>query len=210
VESSLHSILYDIFDERDDGIDTIALGFGPLYRSFVGAHADGDALTSIFSFAVPLKAENPGAASAIDGLLEAQDITGPGMDIWAATETNDAGVVDVLPLYKEAVVDGGPVTVCSNDQFGTFNRLGVRQFVRFEATAAGLHRFTAVGAEGTDPDLVLYRRGLVKISETAVPDREVFTFELEPGPHVLEVYEFDNLLAPGQGRTCFDVTVEAT
>jgi len=100
--------------------------------------------------------------------------------------------------------------VCSNDQFGTFNRLGVRQFVRFEATAAGLHRFTAVGAEGTDPDLVLYRRGLVKISETAVPDREVFTFELEPGPHVLEVYEFDNLLAPGQGRTCFDVTVEAT
>jgi hypothetical protein len=210
VETSLHSIIYDLYDDRDDGDDVIALGFGPLYRTFVGAHAGSEALTSIFSFATPLKIENPVAASAIDGLLEAQDIVGPGMDIWATSETNDAGAMDVLPVYREAVVGGGPVTVCSNDQFGTFNRLGLRQFVRFDVTVAGPHRLTAVGAVGTDPDLVLFSRGFVTISESAVQDREVFTFELEPGPHVLEVYEFENLFEPGQGRTCFDVTVEAT
>jgi hypothetical protein len=209
VESSIHSVLYDLYDDRDDGVDNVALGFGPLYRTFLGAHSDSEAVTSIFSFATPLKSDNANAASAVDALLEAQNIVGVGMDIWAGTETNDAGAADVLPVYTDAVVGGGPVTVCSNPQFGIFNRLGVRQFVRFEATSPGPHRMSAVGGTGTDPDLVLFRRGFLAISETAVADREVFTFVLETGTHVLEVYEFDNLFAPGQGRTCFDVTVEA-
>jgi hypothetical protein len=209
VESSIHSILYDLYDDRDDDFDTVALGFGPLYRTFVGAHADSEALTSIFSFATPLKSDNENAASAVDALLEAQNIVGVGMNIWAGGETNDAGVADVLPVYTDAVVGGGPVTVCSNPQFGLFNRLGVRQFIRFEATSPGPHRMSAVGGNGTDPDLVLFRGGFLAISETAVADREVFTYVLETGAYVLEVYEFENLYAPGQGRTCFDVTVEA-
>ena len=93
---------------------------------------DSVAPASIFSFATPLKAGNPSAASAIDALLERQDIVGVGMDVWGSTETNDAGVDDVLPVYTPGSIDGPPVTVCSNPQFGTFNRTGVRQYLRFD------------------------------------------------------------------------------
>ena len=193
-----------------DGVDATSLGFTPIYEILTGTFADSDALTSIFSFATPLKEANPAAAASIDALLEAQDIVGVGMDSFGSTETNDAGVGDVLPVYHDAVVDGAPVTVCSNPQFGTFNRLGVRQYLRFVAGTAGTHRFTAVGTGGSDPDLVLHRRGDQTVSESALSDREVFTFQLEQGTYVLEVYEFENLFTPARGRTCFDVTVEAT
>ncbi len=131
------------------------------------------------------------------------------MDIWGSTESNDAGVDDVLPVYARSAVGGPPVTVCSNPQFGTFNRLSVRQFVRFDVDEPGRYRFTATGTGGTDPDLVLFRRGFLIISEEPDPDLEEFVFELESGEHVLEVYEFGNLFSPARGRTCFDVTVEA-
>ena len=55
---------------------------------------------------------------------------------------------------------------------------------------------------------MIYRRGFLAISESSQPDREVITFDLDNGVHVLEVYEWENLFSPGRGRTCFDVTVE--
>jgi hypothetical protein len=207
-ESSVHSVLYDIYDDADDGIDAVNLGFTPIYETLTGAHADSVALTSIFSFATPLKAGNPSAASAIDALLERQDIVGVGMDVWGSTETNDAGVDDVLPVYTPGAIDGPPVTVCSNPQFGTNNRLSVRQFVRFDVDRTGRYRLTAVGADDSDPDLVLFRRGFLVISQGPDPGREEFLFELESGEHVLEVYEYGNVVDLDAKRTCFEVTVE--
>lgn len=207
-ESSVHSVLYDLYDDRSDGVDGTSLGFAPIYETLTTALAETVALTSIFSFAVPLKDANPDEASAIDALLEGQDIVGVDMDIWGSTETNDAGGEDVLPVYHDVGVDRGPVTVCSNPQFGTFNRTGVRQYLRFDVDLPGNHRISAFGSGDSDPDIVIYRRGFLTISESDQPDREVITFDLDNGVHVLEVYEWENLFSPGRGRTCFEVTVE--
>jgi hypothetical protein len=207
-ESSVHSVLYDLYDDAADGVDATSLGFAPIYETLTTALADSAALTSIFSYAVPLKEANPDDASAIDALLEVQNIVGVGMDIWGSTETNDAGGEDVLPVYHDVGVNGEPVTVCSNSQFGTFNRTAVRQYLRFDVDLPGSHRISASGSGGSDPDIVLYRRGFLAISESSQPDREVITFELDNGVHVIEVYEWENLFSPGRGRTCFEVTVE--
>ena len=79
-ESSVHSVLYDLYDDRSDGVDGTSLGFAPIYETLTTALAETVALTSIFSFAVPLKDANPDEASAIDALLEGQDIVGVDME----------------------------------------------------------------------------------------------------------------------------------
>ena len=207
-ESSVHSILYDVYDDEDDGVDVVSLGFGPLYDTMTRDQATSAALTTIFSLIPPLKQAEPGDAAGIDALVEEQRIDSVNMDIWASTETHDLGAADVLPVYTDADLDGGNVTVCSNPQFGSFNGLGVRQFVRFEIGGSGRYRVTAQGPDDSDPDFAVYDTGLIAVSESAMPGREVFTSELDPGEYVLAVYEFGNLFSPTSGRTCIDVSVE--
>ena len=207
-ESSVHSILYDVFDDQDDGVDVVSLGFGPLYDAITTDQATSAALTTIFSLIPPLKLAEPGDVAGIDALVAEQQIDAVDMDIWASTETHDLGATDVLPVYADANLDGGAVTVCSNPQFGSFNGLGVRQFVRFEIGGSGRYRLTAEGPADSDPDFAVYNVGLIAVSESAVPGREVFTSDLDPGEYVLAVYEFGNLFSPNSGRTCIDVSVE--
>jgi hypothetical protein len=138
-ESSVHSMLYDIYDQSADGQDATAAGFGPLWEGMTGWHADTEALTSLFSLVPGLKERLPADAANIDTLLAGQTIKGPTMDIWASTETNDAGRgSDVLPVYTDlAVGNPTPVQVCTIDDFGSFNRLSNRRFLAFDVSESG-------------------------------------------------------------------------
>ncbi|MBN1237057.1 MAG: hypothetical protein JXB36_01075 [Gammaproteobacteria bacterium] len=140
---------------------------------------------------------------------------------------------DVLPIYNDVVVNGAPVEVCSTDDYrsedtGSVNKLGSRAFLRLTASG-GVHTFTAsttVVPDGAsaDPDMRLHRRGVIHVSDESPEDAapvcaangvseqcETFSRELEPGQHVLEVYEWTNTSSssefPPIGRTCFDVTI---
>ena len=207
-ESSVHSILYDLFDDVADGVDSVALGFGPIYRILTGELADTEAVTSLFSFIPSLKADQPALAANIDLIVEGQDIVSSDMDIWASTETNDAGNADVLPVYTSGQVDGPSVNVCSIARFGTFNGLSVSRFIRFQVPSAGRYRIDALGPAGSDPDLVLYDQGFLAVFDSEVNGRETANVQLDAGAHVLEIYEYVNLDTPAAGRTCFDVTVQ--
>ena len=54
-EGSVQSILYDIYDTVDDGVDNVSLGFQPIYDVLVGSQKTTEAFTSIFSFSKYLR-----------------------------------------------------------------------------------------------------------------------------------------------------------
>lgn len=214
-EFSVQSILYDLFDAANEGVDSLTLGFAPIYAALTASQRDTLALTSIFTFIPPLKAAHPALAANIDALVMEQMIDSVGMDELGSTETNDAGNGDVLPVYEPIGIGSGSVNVCSlgggenpPQDYGSVNKLGNARFLRFTVSAAGSYAFTATGAPGTDPDLVLHQRGTIAISDGVASGLETFSRQLAPGDYVLEVYEFRNITGDPRGETCFDVSVQ--
>lgn len=213
-EGSVQTILYDFYDTAADGVDAIELGFAPLYDLFVGDHASSTTLTTIFSFVTALKQANPASASAIDAIVAGQDIVAVTMDAHGSTETNDANRgADVLPVYATLQTAARAVEVCSLGgtgfgDFGTYNKLSNRRFLRVSVAASGAFRFTAVGPAGSDPDLILHQRGILEIAQLDSDRDQTLERTLAAGDYVLEVYEYSNTTDFPRGRTCFDVTME--
>jgi hypothetical protein len=216
-EQSVQEILYDLFDADADGVDNINLGFDPLYDVFVNTQRTTPAVTSIFSFIDGLKLARPQDAAAIDALLASQVIDSV-VDAYGTGETNagSPASADVLPIYKSLNV-GATTQVCSDNDYGTINKLGVHGLLRFTASANADYQFTATAViippgillGDADPDMVFYDRGRVQIEDSITPTTEVLTRSLTAGEeYVLDVYEFANTTPSGSiGRTCFDVSV---
>jgi hypothetical protein len=240
-EFSIHEILYDIFDAAQDlqqgtGVtDNVNLGFAPIFDVFVNVQRMNPVITSLFPFMNAIKARNASSVAAIDALLGVHDIE-PIVDDYGSTENNagNPASADVLPIYTQLTVNGGPVNVCSTDDFssnftGSINKLGSRRYLRFATVVAGNHTMTATTTsapanEITDPDMVLHRAGPLWVSDDAptaacVPGAlgqcaESFSRPLPGGTeYFLEVHEWTNTNAsddpnnPPIGRACFDVEV---
>jgi len=98
-ECSVQSILYDLFDGADDGLDTISHGFSPIYDVLTGAQKTTSAMTSLFSFIKSYKDNNGLSANEIDTLVGGQNID-PITDIYGDSEiSNNPGQTDQLPIY---------------------------------------------------------------------------------------------------------------
>ena len=231
-ECSIGEILYDLYDDVDDGADAISMGFGPIYDVLTGAQSTTDGLTSIFTFASYLRDENPADVAAINALLLAENISGGngGIDLYGDAETNDGaadGVTetgDVLPLYSEIQIGGASVTdLCSNADQGDYNKLSNRRYLRFAVAAPASYRIRVdatptrpVGAT-VDPDFAIYgRNGFVFADTGAANEFEQSDVVLAPGNYVLEIWDDNNIsfaAAPGilvPGRYCQDATISAT
>jgi hypothetical protein len=235
-ERSVHEIIYDLYDSDQDSLeDDLALGFAPIYAVLTNGHADSVALTSIFSFVDALKSELPAETATIDAIVGTQNI-GTVEDAYGSNETNSGSPAngEVLPIYYDIAVNGGPVSdVCSTNDFssattGAQNKLGSRQFLKFNVSAPGPHVISAratfiPSGQSADPDMVLHRRGSFAVSEqppvancTIAPSaqqcQENLSVTLPAGDYVLEVYEWTNTepessATPPIGRTCFDVEI---
>ena len=235
-EESIQGILYDLFDASQDTVqDRLAMGFGPLYDVLANEQRDSVALTSLFPFIHELKnSRGLAEATLIDDLVATQVISAItdeyGSDRSNPSSPNDS---DVLPIYTDIVVNGGPVhDICSSDVFGaslieteSVNKLGSRRFLKFMATTTGTHTFSAVTTvvpegEDSDPDMELHQRGPLlpfplvdPPGKSGLANIESFSWPLTPGDYVLEVYEWTNTNArndpdsPPIGRTCFDVEI---
>jgi len=166
-ESSVQSILYDIYDTTNEAGDTISLGFAPIYNVLTGAQKVTPAFTTIFSFGSAIKAENSNASSGINTLLNAQDIVGNTMDIYGTTETNNAGNQNVLPVYTAVAADGiASNELCSIADFSpdkAGNKLSTFRFIRFAAEESLNYRFTiapsGIDVAQSDPIVFVYRNG---------------------------------------------------
>ncbi len=209
-EQSVQEILYDLFDANADGVDSIELGFGPIYDVFVGEQRNTRALTSVFSFIDGLKAARPQDAAAIDALVANQQIDSIA-DAFGSGETNagNPASADVLPVYKTINV-GAPVQVCSDNDYGTGNKLGVRGFVRFAAGADGDYEFSVTEVvvppgQTATPVLEFFDQGSDAI---AVADSRLTRTLVGGTEYVLSVHESLNATSSSSiGRTCFSVSV---
>ncbi|MCJ7556644.1 MAG: hypothetical protein MUP90_06990, partial [Gammaproteobacteria bacterium] len=156
----------------------------------VGPQMATQSLTTIHSFSTFLRDQNPGSQAGLVDLLNYHSIvSGVSLDIWGTNETNSASSRtdgldplvrnSILPLYKQGLAFGSPVTVCVDvyPLEGDYNKLGNRQFLRFTVPSNGNYQITATttsvppgitfpapavcpdGAVCPDPDMVLYNQG---------------------------------------------------
>jgi hypothetical protein len=216
-EGSVHSLVWDLYDTAADGVDNVALGYKPMFEVLTGAMNSTPALTSIYPFVAALKARAGAPVAGINALLGSQDIAAT--DEWATGESNDGGVPEALPVYTSISI-GGTQLVCGVTTAGSINKLGNSLFLRFTLGSA---RSVTIRAQYTatsslapftpapDPDLVLYRSGLLDFSDFTNPDgSETLTRPLEAGEYVIEVYEYSHVdpsASQRRGKTCFNVTV---
>ena len=207
-ESSVWSILWDLYDNAADANDNVALGFAPLWNVLVNEQRTTPALTSIFSFISALKGAQPASAANIDTLIAAQNITGTGMDAFGSTETHVPTPVfstAALPIYTTIASSGMSATVLSVDDAGHYNTLGNHRFVRFQKNAVG-NLAVSVTSAGTDPDAYVYRNGILILASEGAAN-ENFTIS-GTGTFVFDVYECANGCFTVQGTPGdYNVTV---
>lgn len=212
-ESSVQSLLYDFYDADDDGTDTTSLGLGPIYQVLVNEQKDSSALTSIFSFATALKANNAGASTNISALLDAQNIVGSSIDEYGTTETNNAGnATGVLPVYSSLTIGGGTQNVCTETQYGKPNKLSIFRYLRVTIASAGMYQIQASRTSSaygdTDPDFQIFKDGSqLFVGQSAVLNQETQTFSLSPGEHIIVLHDFNARSGNGNGQACFNVSI---
>lgn len=217
-ELSVMKIVYDLWDDAVDGVDTVSIGFAPIYDVMTGEQADTPAFTSIFSFAEALTRLYPQHLDFVDALLAAEDITAGGITAYGDSETNDGpgSPTDVLPVFSAVIPDGTTMNICSNRQFDANvdgNKLSEYRFLRMRLDAAARLEFEILtnpietGADDpdddhdqSDPDILIYRAGQLQNQlEDGLPqglsgdaNQEIFTTPnaLAAGDYVMSLVEF--------------------
>jgi PKD repeat protein len=217
-EASVHSLVWDLYDAQADGVDTVSIGFGPMYQALRDELRTGTALTSVYPFTAALQSRLPAQAGAIGTLMQDRQVFGSGP--FGAGESNAGTVSTALPVYTDVALNGSAQRVCTSRAAGTYNKLGNRVFLRF---SLGAPRTVSIRADYTstgstspftptpDPDIVLFRGGFLAISEASTANTETLTRALEPGDYVVEVYEYSHADSSGtssrRGVTCFNVSI---
>ena len=214
-ESSVWSIIWDLYDGAADGNDSIALGFAPIWNVLIGPQRDTPAFTTIFSFVAALKVARPGDAGPINTLVSAQNIDATNIDAFATGETHvptNLSAADVLPLYTTVTASGAPVVVRNIDNAGTYNKLGNHRFMRFTPNINGSVNvsLSSSNTNNADPDFWLYRSGdILLIEDDGPPQPETGTVSVTAGTtYVLDVYDCANGCSTEQGVAGdYDLTV---
>lgn len=204
-EFSVGEILWDLFDGTNDGADTIEMGFGPIYSVMTDEQRNTEAMTSIFSFATALKADNPASTAGINALLTGESISGT--DAFGTGESNDGGIAAALPVY-ETISVGDTVQVCSRNGDSSRNKLGFRRLLRMNMPSSGARSISVTGPADSDPDIYVYRNGsIVAVSDGSDPGSELLPAEVfAAGLHIIEVYDY-NIPVAG---SCLNVSVSGT
>jgi PKD repeat protein len=214
-ESSIYTLVWDLYDVPADANDAVQLGYGPLFTVFRNELRTGQALTSIFPLIAGLKAQAGAPVGGIDAIVAARGIRAPDIDAFGSTETNSGGVQDALPLYTDVAVNGAAVQVCGNASAGVYNAVGNRRFLKFSVTGARTLTIRVTsndpGAPTPDPDFALYGDGTVQFAESPDENVELAEFDVQGGDYVLEVYEYNHIDTsaepPLRGRTCMNVSI---
>jgi hypothetical protein len=215
-ESSVWSILWDLYDNVPDGADNVALGFQPIWNVLINEEKNTHAFTSVFSFLKALKADNPASAAAINTLIAAQNIDGANLDEYGAGETHvptPVAPAAALPLYTPITVGGGPVVLRNVDDAGTYNTLGNHRFLRFTLNAPRTITITATSSNpnNADPDFDVFRDGgtFVISGADGPPQPETETINNAPaGDYLIDVYDCANGCGGEQGTPGdYDITV---
>ncbi|WP_019530350.1 hypothetical protein [Dasania marina] len=211
-ESSVFKIIYDLFDpDEGSGFDRLNFNFSQLYSSLV-AIKNTKAMVSIYSYIDRLKTDNAGDAAAIDTLIANESLVVN--DKYGTSQPLPTGLVannndDVTPVYKTATV-GANTSVCSNTQFGAFNKLSVARYVKFNAPSSRSYTLSLSPTNNGKPVIEVYKSGsYIGGGERSTPSVLSFTLTMSSGEHVFAIYDGDNILDDAQSnvRKCFTLRV---
>jgi hypothetical protein len=214
-ESSVWSILWDLYDSNADANDNVALGFQPMWNVLINEQKTTHAFTSIFSFITALKAANPASAAAINTLVAAQNIDATNVDAFGTGETHFPSTVPAiaaLPLYTSITVGGGPVVLRNVNDAGTYNTLGNHRYLRFTLLSARTITISlsSSNAANPDPDFLVYRNGVfVQAGQDPPPQPETETItNAAAGDYLIDAYDCANGCNPTEGTPGdYDLTV---
>lgn len=187
-EASVQSVIYNFY--RSD-LNKVARNFSDIFTVFTEPnYLFSDALLSIYVFAEQLRASFPAQAANFNSLLLGQNIEITNR--FGDGESNSGGYAAALPIYKILPLDNSQVNLCSSNTVGTYNKIGVAQFLLLNVASAGNYTLsvqeTIPDSGVSDPDLYLYRRGnLIALAESSRVDGESLTHNLSPGIYVLEL-----------------------
>ncbi len=212
-ESSVQSIIYDLYDADLDNVDNLNLGYAPIHEVLISdAYINNDYLISIFPFANILKNQQPeNIDNAINNLLNYHQIYGSGDNGFG--ETNNGGINSTLPVYKEISANSSPIEVCYNNNKGNLNKLGNRDFILFEVQSAGIYQINlspkGILSATTDADLSIHKFGTSIGNDYSVQNNgsAYLNIYLTTGKHIIEtgVWDPDQTLA--LGSYCFELEV---
>lgn len=239
-EVSVATVIWDLWDDADDGVDTGSIGLGPIYETMVGPHRTSDGFATLFSFATGLRGMlDAEGAALLDALLaREQVVAGAALDTWAGNESNDAGVSqDALPLYVPYTADGSVINVCVNNELDGFarhgNNVGSNRYLRIAVPADDEYDVSVVtttptaptadpdDADYSDPDIYIYRgdgpedvaAGSTDTVQNAEPVfRTPVLFADETYIAFVEERRYEDRLAAATfpQRVCFDVSLAPT
>jgi K319-like protein len=224
-ESSVWSILWDIYDLVPDTGDSVTLGFIPMWTVLTGDQRNTPAFTTIFSFITALKTQNNSSAAAIDTLVSAQNINSAGINAFATNENNfpTPGVPQLaaLPIYTTATVGGAATVLRTVNDAGptptdrSGNKLGNHRFIRFMGTGNNVTiTANSTSALPHDIDFIVYRSVPFDFWRSAVDPpaaTEVLTMPTAAAEYLIDVYDCANGCDPSEGTPGdFDLTVTIT
>jgi len=208
-ESSVQRIIYDLWDSNNEAEnnDAVTLGFGPIHQVMTGAEKTTPAFTSIFTFITNLKNEQSAEADAIDDIVSNESITTID-DIFGGLDggTERTHYSDDYP-YSETSVDGSAAKVVTKTEYGTYNKLSNRVYVKFNIPSDGTYTITVKQTNDTDsdPDYSIYKLSpfsYINRSESSTAGEESNSFSLTAGDYLLDISEFNKVT-----EAQFDVTV---
>jgi hypothetical protein len=199
-ETSVWSMLWDLYDDVDDGADAVSVGFAALWDA-MKAHRDTPSVTTIFSFIEALKAARPQDAMAINAVVAAQNIDAEVVDAFATGETHSP-YPQVLPLFTDITLHT-PVTLRNIDDAGRHNKLGNHRLLRFVAPDT---RRVTVSLETSnpdpeaDPDFLVFRNGELVAAGEDWRGQEIEFLLVNAGEtYVIDAYDCGNGCYPLQG-----------
>jgi len=210
-EGAIQSVLYDVFDSNNESGDTISAGLGPFYTAFTSTqYINTSVFTSIFVFADILEDSASVPSAALRSMMSTQSITGTGIN--GAGETNAGGIASALPIYKALTVGGPAVQICSVDDAGTSNKLGVHSFLTFSLPTTGARTLTMTrtsGDTGRDPDFLVFSGDrLFGVADSSVANSETLMQVLAAGAYVIDAFDAQNTGDGGNpGDACYDFTL---
>lgn len=215
-EDSVQSLIFDLYDSAgagDSDGDTVTLGFGPIYDALINEQRGTTAFSTIFPLLTALKANNGTQASAINALAGARGVNGT--DDFAVGESNssDATMGDVLPLFAPVTVPSTTSGVCTLKAYGEFNKLSNRRFLTFTLPSDRIVSVRVDSSPGRDPDLVVRRGGaqqaIAEDNSSSNGTQVLNNVPLTAGTYVLEVYDALNVDFNDNtgGRVCFTVSL---
>lgn len=210
-EASVSSIIYNYYTSSKN---KTARNFSDVISAVTADDfINAEGAVSIFTFAESVRRQFPEHMNTINELLTEQHIFGA--DEFGLNETNDGGRPDVLPVYKPLVIDGGATIVCSSNIIGTFNKLGVHQFLQLTVNNGGNFQVSATRSTGqsltTNPNVEIFHRGIIADDGTSpFNNSEVFTTFLSAGNYLVVVYDQNNFdpNMTNTRRSCFDVRID--